>query len=159
MKQKRGFTLVELIIVLAILAIIAAIAVPTAFGSIEKAKDRAAEASMDNVASAFNAAKAVAQLDLTFTGVGGYYNYKNGEFSFPAGFHPDSGDAAILEALNGLGLQTDARTEMIISTFPKTETGKELYLGAISYYPKGKGTKPYYYKDYMTDDPQLVRVD
>ncbi|MEG2843339.1 MAG: prepilin-type N-terminal cleavage/methylation domain-containing protein, partial [Ruthenibacterium sp.] len=33
MKNKKGFTLIELIVVLAILAVIAAIAVPTAFGS------------------------------------------------------------------------------------------------------------------------------
>ncbi|MEF9969221.1 MAG: prepilin-type N-terminal cleavage/methylation domain-containing protein [Ruthenibacterium sp.] len=52
MKNKKGFTLIELIVVLAILAVIAAIAVPTAFGSIEKAQIAADTATVDSINSA-----------------------------------------------------------------------------------------------------------
>ncbi|HJI34864.1 type II secretion system protein [Faecalibacillus faecis] len=38
-KNKRGFTLVEIIVVLVILAILAAIAVPTTFGYVDDAKE------------------------------------------------------------------------------------------------------------------------
>ncbi|WP_164488719.1 type IV pilin protein [Faecalibacillus faecis] len=37
-KNKRGFTLVEIIVVLVILAILAAIAVPTTFGYVDEKK-------------------------------------------------------------------------------------------------------------------------
>ena len=38
-KNKRGFTLVEIIVVLVILAILAAVAVPTALGYVDDAKE------------------------------------------------------------------------------------------------------------------------
>lgn len=51
-KTKKGFTLIELIVVLAILAVIMAIAVPTAFGSIESARKAADRGSLDGFNSA-----------------------------------------------------------------------------------------------------------
>ncbi|MEG0878441.1 MAG: prepilin-type N-terminal cleavage/methylation domain-containing protein [Oscillospiraceae bacterium] len=50
--NKKGFTLIELIVVLAILAVIAAIAVPTAFGAITDAQTAADTASVEGFNSA-----------------------------------------------------------------------------------------------------------
>ncbi|MEG2405227.1 MAG: prepilin-type N-terminal cleavage/methylation domain-containing protein [Oscillospiraceae bacterium] len=50
--NKKGFTLIELIVVLAILAVIAAIAVPTAFGAITDAQIAADTATIENFNSA-----------------------------------------------------------------------------------------------------------
>ncbi|HPR40232.1 MAG TPA: prepilin-type N-terminal cleavage/methylation domain-containing protein [Oscillospiraceae bacterium] len=44
MRNKKGFTLMELLIVVAIIAILAAIAIPTFSSSLQKAKDAADEA-------------------------------------------------------------------------------------------------------------------
>lgn len=51
-KNRRGFTLIELVVVLAILAIVAAVAVPVAFGSLEKARTAACAASRSDLLSA-----------------------------------------------------------------------------------------------------------
>lgn len=66
-KTKKGFTLVELIVVLAILAIITVIAVPTAFGSIEKARVGADTASIDAFNSAIRMQTALIQAEVTPT--------------------------------------------------------------------------------------------
>ena len=58
-KSKKGFTLIELIVVLAILAVVAAIAVPTAFGAIEKAKVAADNASIDSFNSSIRMQAAI----------------------------------------------------------------------------------------------------
>ncbi|MEG1367190.1 MAG: prepilin-type N-terminal cleavage/methylation domain-containing protein, partial [Oscillospiraceae bacterium] len=50
--NKKGFTLIELIVVLAILAVIAAIAVPTAFGAITDAQIAADKATVESFNSA-----------------------------------------------------------------------------------------------------------
>ncbi|MEG0911453.1 MAG: prepilin-type N-terminal cleavage/methylation domain-containing protein [Ruthenibacterium sp.] len=65
MKNKKGFTLIELIVVLAILAVIAAIAVPTAFGSIEKANVAADKASIEGLNSAIRMAAVIEKGDAT----------------------------------------------------------------------------------------------
>lgn len=52
MHNKKGFTLIELIVVLAILAIIAAIAVPTTMNAINNAKVTADKATADSISAA-----------------------------------------------------------------------------------------------------------
>lgn len=61
-KSKKGFTLIELIVVLAILAVIAAIAVPTAFGAIDKAKIAADTASVESYNSALRTYASILQI-------------------------------------------------------------------------------------------------
>lgn len=63
MRVKKGFTLIELIVVLAILAILAAIAIPTAFGSIEKAKASACAGSRADLLSALRVETALEAMD------------------------------------------------------------------------------------------------
>ena len=57
-KKNGGFTLVELIVVIAILAILAGVAIPAYSGYITKAKDAAAITELDAVATAVQAARA-----------------------------------------------------------------------------------------------------
>lgn len=52
LKDKKGFTLVELIVVLVILAILAALLVPALTGYIDKAKEKSIEAKTRNVVMA-----------------------------------------------------------------------------------------------------------
>lgn len=58
-KNKKGFTLIELIIVIAILAILAAIAIPMFSGITESANNAVDKANASNIATAYNAFQAL----------------------------------------------------------------------------------------------------
>lgn len=58
-KSTKGFTLVELIVVIAILAILAGVAIPVYNGYINKAADAAFVTELDAIASAAQAANAI----------------------------------------------------------------------------------------------------
>ncbi len=59
--NKKGFTLIELIVVLAILAILSAIIVPTTFSSIDKARQTADLANLDALNAAVRMEKIIDQ--------------------------------------------------------------------------------------------------
>ena len=64
-KKNGGFTLVELIVVIAILAILAGVAIPAYSGYIKKAQDAAAITELDAVATAVQAARATDSAAIT----------------------------------------------------------------------------------------------
>ncbi len=58
-KNKKGFTLIELIVVIAILAILAAIAIPSFIGITDSANEQVARANASNIATAYNSFNAL----------------------------------------------------------------------------------------------------
>ena len=95
MKNIKGFTIVELVIVIAVIAILAAVLIPTFSGVIQKANQSAAQqqaASAEKVALAMSETGTlpVETAFIIFTGDEGsyYYEYKNNNCSHFSNEHP-----------------------------------------------------------------------
>lgn len=83
MKKNTGFTLIELMIVVAIIAIIAAIAIPSLLRSKQSANEGAALGAMRTISTA-EASYQAANLTVDATGIGQYTNLA-GLFAVPFG--------------------------------------------------------------------------
>ncbi len=69
-KGKKGFTLIELVVVIAILGILAAILIPIIGGFIQRANEAADQANARNL---FNSVSILVATDVTGSGTGGTY--------------------------------------------------------------------------------------
>ena len=78
-KTKRGFTIVELVIVIAVIAILAAILIPVFANVTDSAKDASVKAEIKNAFSAFVAEQALAAED--YGEIGDYY-YNDGTTTY-----------------------------------------------------------------------------
>lgn len=78
--NKKGFTLMEMLIVVAIIAILVAIAIPTFTGSIEKAKKATDDANFRALKAIITAAYLSDYLTIPAEGETVYYLAKDGEY-------------------------------------------------------------------------------
>ena len=81
MKDDKGFTLIELMVVVLIIAILIAIAIPTFLGLRKRAQDRAAQSDLRN---ALTAAKAFYTDEDTYTPTAGNFDAAEGELIEPS---------------------------------------------------------------------------
>lgn len=126
MMKKKGFTLIELIVVLAILAIIMAIAVPTAYGSIERTKDKAAAASVRNIASAVETTRMLAYTDKKIqesTALGAILYYADGVYN-KVGEADNLYENYLLDGLKKSGISLQKKDFIFVSAneTPKRDT-------------------------------------
>jgi type IV pilus assembly protein PilA len=81
MQDDKGFTLIELMVVVLIIAILIAIAIPTFLGLRRRAQDRAAQSDLRN---AMTAAKAFYTDDESYSPASGAFNVAEGEAIEPS---------------------------------------------------------------------------
>jgi prepilin-type N-terminal cleavage/methylation domain-containing protein len=116
-KSKKGFTLVELIVVLVILAILAAILVPTLLGYIDKARSEKDYATAQTVRVA-----AQAVVDEEYG--------KTGKDLESTGFTADMAARAL--TLAGSTKVTNASGNTVLKNVTTTVDGKTVYISAVT---------------------------
>lgn len=75
--NKKGFSLIELIIVIAIMAILAAIIVPTVINKVQEANESAAKTEVSNIATAIQ--QEIVEIQANSNAAGLVYLQKNGD--------------------------------------------------------------------------------
>jgi type IV pilus assembly protein PilA len=118
MQDDKGFTLIELMVVVLIIAILIAIAIPTFLGLRRRAQDRAAQSNLRN---ALTAAKAYFTDDEVYTG---FVGTVDGEDTEPSLTWAD-GNAVALNTVNVAGVTAAATTtpqEIMLQTLSQSNT-------------------------------------
>lgn len=139
-KNKKGFTLVELIVVLVIIAILAAVLVPTVSGYIGKAKKTAAESALKSVITASQTAgtDCISSYNSVTAAVTDEYKKLSEDgnaTTFNSIMSKDSGDTNIV---NGVGIIVldDATGTVVYATYSDGTYYAEYTSGS---YKTGKG--------------------
>ena len=161
MKKNRGFTLVELIVVLVILAILAAVLVPALLGYIDKAK----------TAKDYTDAKTL--LDASQAELAVLYGKNNGaaDFSVIPGYDTAKQNsnrdikATDTAFANSILADTDVETPYIFmiatgSTLENSLSAKEKYQVYYALYMRNENSAPLYYYNgaWHEENPSVVGV-
>lgn len=116
--NKKGFTIVELVIVIAVIAILAAVLIPTFSNVVEKANQSAALQNCSNEYKQAKVAIAINGSDLkngtVFESNGFYFEYTNGEFKAIENYTPVASKATALA--NGVTVYQDFGTTLDANT-------------------------------------------
>lgn len=115
-KNKKGFTLVEIIVVLVIIAVLAAAAIPTMIGFVEDSKGKAEIA---NARAAYIACQAIATEEYA---VDGNVGFKSTAYTIGESTTNDD----IQKKLNQM-LETDLKGAKVVATESKGKVSKVVY--------------------------------
>lgn len=124
--NKKGFTIVELVIVIAVIAILAAVLIPTFSNVVEKANQSAALQNCSNEYKQAKVAIAINGSDLkngtVFESNGFYFEYTNGEFKAIEKYTPVASKATALA--NGVTVYQDFGTALDANTAFSVDDGQ-----------------------------------